>query len=901
MGVDAHWWDPARFGVNSTGHINFNPSDPDETETPSPPGGAYLRVYFINPYDGSPLDNLNVSYVPVQDVINWTLCVDFLNWEGASKNVTISWDPEEISAVPANYVLQLYPLSPLETVPINMREVSSYTFQTMSFGTFFISKYTFNITATTAPSPDLLIEEIIFNVTSPFVGDPVNITATIYNAGSANAASAEILFYDGDPYAEGILIGNETITDVPFGSSKNVSTVWTATSGEHNIYVLITKSSPGESDIANNLAYASIFVTEFGVELQCDDATKNLLAGASVNYTIIIINRGNVHDTFALSYSTPPEGWTAFLSESLVELDPGLHANVTLTVSAPIDAEVGATAEIWVNASSMQAEEAGLLISDSIKTTTTVAEDAEPPTAPANLVVSPKPYSRGEVYLSWDAASDNVGVEHYNIYRNDALIGTSTSTSYVDVFPRNGSMDGHYIYYVTAVDYAGNEGPQSNTDETTVDTVVNVPAQPDRLPYWMNQTYIFLNWTSNPGSDSISGVANYTLYKSTDGYVYEVLAEGLTVTWFNDTDLPEGRYFYILETFDYAGNVANSTVVSTILSTKPLIFEVWSSKPSYAPSENVTLYAYFNVAGEPISNATVTFEVRDPSSNIFAIWTNKTDTDGIAIFEFKLPPPNNVTGGIYTVNATVHHPDIGNFTASTSFIVAIPELKIWFEYPMGLPANATYITIVGMIEHGMLHIENTGEQTALNVIVTIEAPTEISVSNYSITFDKMEAGEHISIPLSFTARSPGIFILNGTVDYSDAGSNMYNRENFMILRSAYSKDYPAYIDEVESSISGNMLIVNVKISNVAPWNLTMATALQVLLSDGTPITPDLNLSVFVPSATDANEGLVNISLTADLTEGPSAEWVKFEVILMNNLPKYGGYSVDFVEFTVNVP
>ena len=61
--------------------------------------------------------------------------------------------------------------------------------------------------------------------------------------------------------------------------------------------------------------------------------------------------------------------------------------------------------------------------------------------------------------LSWTAATDNVAVTSYNVYRDGVLLANAVpSTTYTDtaVLPANA-----YTYTVKAVDGAGNVGPAS--------------------------------------------------------------------------------------------------------------------------------------------------------------------------------------------------------------------------------------------------------------------------------------------------------------------------------------------------------------------------------------------------------------------------------------------------------
>ena len=72
-----------------------------------------------------------------------------------------------------------------------------------------------------------------------------------------------------------------------------------------------------------------------------------------------------------------------------------------------------------------------------------------------------------QIDLTWNAATDNVGVESYNIYRDGSLIASSSSTSYSDTGLSSGTT---YSYEVNAVDAAGNEGALSGSASATTDS-----------------------------------------------------------------------------------------------------------------------------------------------------------------------------------------------------------------------------------------------------------------------------------------------------------------------------------------------------------------------------------------------------------------------------------------------
>ena len=88
--------------------------------------------------------------------------------------------------------------------------------------------------------------------------------------------------------------------------------------------------------------------------------------------------------------------------------------------------------------------------------------DTEAPSIPQNLIVVN--VGSTTVNLSWDASSDNVGVEGYNIYQDGTLIDNVVTTTYTAT---GLSPLTSYQYYVIAYDASNNVSSQSNTVTAT--------------------------------------------------------------------------------------------------------------------------------------------------------------------------------------------------------------------------------------------------------------------------------------------------------------------------------------------------------------------------------------------------------------------------------------------------
>ncbi|KIQ65208.1 glycosyl hydrolase family 5 [Kitasatospora griseola] len=81
--------------------------------------------------------------------------------------------------------------------------------------------------------------------------------------------------------------------------------------------------------------------------------------------------------------------------------------------------------------------------------------DTTAPTAPTGLAATT---TANSVALTWSAATDNVGVTGYDVYRGGALVGSTAGTSYTDTGLTASTA---YSYTVKARDAAGNVSPAS--------------------------------------------------------------------------------------------------------------------------------------------------------------------------------------------------------------------------------------------------------------------------------------------------------------------------------------------------------------------------------------------------------------------------------------------------------
>ena len=171
-------------------------------------------------------------------------------------------------------------------------------------------------------------------------------------------------------------------------------------------------------------------------------------------------------------------------------------------------------------------------------TTTPAGPDTQAPSVPIGLVGVA--VSSSQISLSWTAATDNVGVTGYNVYRGGMQIAT---LGVVTTFQDTGlTASTNYSYTVRALDAAGNASGQSMAASAT--TQAQAPG-----------TSVTLAWDAVTAA-SLGGYRIY--YGTAPGTHLQSLGQGLNVgnvTTYTVTGLNSGtRYYFTATAYDTLNN-----------------------------------------------------------------------------------------------------------------------------------------------------------------------------------------------------------------------------------------------------------------------------------------------------------------------------------------------------------
>jgi chitodextrinase len=229
--------------------------------------------------------------------------------------------------------------------------------------------------------------------------------------------------------------------------------------------------------------------TQIGTSTATTYSDANLTPGTQYSYTVAAVDAaGNVSATStAITPSTIPDtaaptvpgkptspsqtmtsvnlAWTAS-TDNVAVAGYRIYRNGTqvATGTALSYVDTGLAVNTSYSYTIAAYDAAGNTSAQTLATAVKTLPDTAVPSVPQNLGAS---VSGTTVNLTWTAATDNIGVSSYLIYRDGVQIATSATVSYSVTSAPSGS----HVYTVAAADAANNTSAQS----TGVTVVVSVP------------------------------------------------------------------------------------------------------------------------------------------------------------------------------------------------------------------------------------------------------------------------------------------------------------------------------------------------------------------------------------------------------------------------------------------
>ncbi|GIF74755.1 glycosyl hydrolase [Asanoa siamensis] len=362
--------------------------------------------------------------------------------------------------------------------------------------------------------------------------------------------------------------------------------------------------------------------------------------------------------------------------------------------------------------------------------------DTQAPTAPSGLAFT-QPAS-GQIRLTWNASTDNVGVTGYDIYANGQLrTSVGNVLTYTDTQPTSATVS----YYVRAKDLAGNQSGNSNTvtrQGTSTDT--QAPSAPAGLAYTEpGSNQIRLTW--NASTDNV-GVTGYDVYAN--GAVRASVAGN--VLTYTDTQPATATVSYYVRAKDAAGNVSgNSNSVTRAGSGGPGGTNLAVGKPITGSSTVHTFVA----ANANDDNATTYWEGAPgayPSTLTVSLGANATVSSVVV----KLPPDG--AWGPRTQTFSVS----GREQSASTFTTLVGSATYSFSNSSG--GNTMTIPVSASVADVRLTFtansgSSNGQVSEFQVIGTPAPNPDLTVS--AISASPASPIETDSITLSATVRNIG--------------------------------------------------------------------------------------------------------------------------------------------------
>ena len=227
-------------------------------------------------------------------------------------------------------------------------------------------------------------------------------------------------------------VSPSTLTVQPGQSAQATLSVTSPASAGAGAYGISVDAHDPSEPLHAGSATATYRVTTACVpdtpQLTLSPSSQSGGAGATVTFGVTLTNTDSadcLDGTFTLGRSVP-NGWTGSVSPSSFTLGPGESGMATFSVTSAQNAGQGFYS---VAVDSADSSEPTHSVSDSALYEVLAVADTEPPAAPDGLTASVK---RKQVNLTWNAVSDNVAVTGYEVWRDGALLATTTETSYND-------------------------------------------------------------------------------------------------------------------------------------------------------------------------------------------------------------------------------------------------------------------------------------------------------------------------------------------------------------------------------------------------------------------------------------------------------------------------------------
>jgi chitodextrinase len=167
--------------------------------------------------------------------------------------------------------------------------------------------------------------------------------------------------------------------------------------------------------------------------------------------------------------------------------------------------------------------------------------------------------TNSSIALTWPAATDNVGISGYEVWRDGSLLGKTTQSSFTDTTCVQGKA---YSYRVAAIDTSNNRSALSPATAPIAVPDVTAPTAPTQLAGTTpTRRTVVLRWQA--ATDNV-GVANYLIYRDSARIAS---VSGTTLTYTVSSLKSGSTYRFSVRAVDGAGNMGPMSTVISVRAT----------------------------------------------------------------------------------------------------------------------------------------------------------------------------------------------------------------------------------------------------------------------------------------------------------------------------------------------
>ncbi|MFE2431032.1 discoidin domain-containing protein [Streptomyces sp. NPDC059373] len=598
--------------------------------------------------------------------------------------------------------------------------------------------------------------------------------------------------------------------------------------------------------------------------------------GASVGVNKVVLKLpsswGARTQTLSVRGSTDGSAFTDLVASHDYAFDPSSSNTVTITLSTTT------TRYLRINVTANTGQPAAQV--SELEVYGPATGDVTAPSAPTGLAYT-QPAS-GQIKLTWNAATDNVGVTGYDVYADGTLRTSVAGTvlTFTDSQPDSATV----TYYVRAKDAAGNQSANSNSvTRTGASGDTQAPTQPTNLAYTQPASgQIKLTWSAS--SDNV-GVTGYEVYAN-DVLLTTVAGGTLTYT---DSQPDSATVSYYVKAKDAAGNrsVASATVTrngstsgngSNMAVGKPITASSTTQNFVATNANDNSVTTYWEGAGGSYPNTlTVSLGANaDVTSLVLKLnpdsaWGTRTQTiqvlgrdqSATAYTSLKAAADytfNPATGNTVTIPVTATVADVRlQFTANTGAGGGqVAEFQV-----IGTPAPNPDLTVTGMSVSPSAPVETDAVTLSATVKNIGNLPSAATAVTFYLGTTKagtasvgaLAAGASSTVTANIGTRDAGSYPLSATVD--EAGTVIEQNDT----NNSYASPTPLVVKPVDSS---DLIASPVAWTPNNPANGNTVTFSVALKNQGTVATASGAHGITL-TVTDTASGSVVKTLTGSYT------------------------------------